>query len=198
MAQAITQSQSNTPPNAPPTYVLNSEVHERLIQDMEHICYTAGIERRYVEHSMKGIVNSDEEEWFKNFPVEKKNYSGLLFHGSKNIQERMAALCGGFIRNFIDARVVTLGRVVPLKAGVDPSVDPYEPTVLMIPNFHVKTHGGKPLTAWQIQILYDALASRMASGKQTVVFAESLEAVGNDYGMLFRELLENHYKRIEG
>lgn len=181
------------------TYVLDKEgVHARLIQDMEHICHTAGIQAKYVEESMVGKAREPEIEWFKKFNKEKDEHSGLMFHGSSDVQTRMMALCGALVRNFIDARLVTLGNLVPMKESKEPAVDPLEPTVLLVPNLHVKTHGGKPLTAWQIQILYDALISRMTIGKQTVVFVESLEGLGNDYGILFKELLLNNYKQIKG
>lgn len=181
------------------TYVLDKEgVHARLIQDMEHICFTAGVAPKFVEHSMVGIAQEPEVEWFKKFNKEKGEHSGLMFHGGTDVQTRMMALCGALVRNFIDARLVTLASLVPLKESKEASVDPMEPTVLLVPNLHVKTHGGKPLAAWQIQILYDAMISRMTMNKQTVVFVESLESLGQDYGVLFRELLESHYKRIEG
>ena len=120
--------------------------------------------------SVDGEPSKEPEiEWFKKFNKEKGEHSGLMFHGSSDVQTRMMALCGALVRNFIDARLVTLGNLVPMKESKEPTVDPLEPTVLLVPNLHVKTHGGKPLTAWQIQILYDALISRMTLGKQTVV-----------------------------
>lgn len=180
------------------TYVLDEKVHARLIQDLEHICFTAGVAPKFVENSMLGVAKEPEIEWVKKYNTEKGEHSGLMFHGGTDVQTRMMALCGALVRNFIDARLVTLASVVPLKESREATVDAMEPTVLLIPNLHVKTHGGKPLAAWQIQILYDALISRMTLGKQTVVFVESMEGLGLDYGMLFRELLETHYKQIKG
>lgn len=181
------------------TYVLDKEgVHARLIQDMEHICYTAGIPAKCVEESMVGKAREPEIEWFKKFNKEKSEHAGLMFLGSADVLNRMMYLTGALVRNFIDARLVTMSNVIPMKENKEAQIDPVEPTVLLISNLHVKTHGGKPLTAWQIQILYDALISRLTAGKQTVVFVESLEGLGTDYGILFKELLLNNYKQIKG
>lgn len=181
------------------TYVLDKEgVHARLIQDMEHICAVAGVPARYVEHSMVGVAQEPEIDWVKNFRQYRGEFSGLIFEGGSNVETRMMSICGALVRNFVDARLVSLGSIVPMKDGKEPLIDPQEPTVLLVPNLHVKTHGGKPLTAWQIQVLYDALLARMTSGKQSVFFVESLESVATDFGILFKEHLLSHYKKIKG
>lgn len=179
------------------TYVLDKQVHARLIQDMEHVCQTAGLARKYVENSMMGNAEPEEIDWFKNYRVYRQEYSGLLFVGKQpKIEDRIYYLCGAFLRNFVDARVMTLQAVLPQKD--DEATNAFDPTVLLVPNLHVKTHGGKPLTSWQAQALYDLVLSRMSAGKQTVFFVEDMEQLGKDYGLLFQEHLFNHYKRIEG
>jgi hypothetical protein len=181
------------------TYVLDKEgVHARLIQDMEHICTVAGVPAKCVEHSMVGVTQEPEIDWVKNFRQYKGEFSGIIFEGGSNVETRMMYICGALVRNFVDARLVSLGSIVPLKDGKEPQIDPQEPTVLLVPNLYVKTQGGKPLTAWQVQVLYDALLARMTSGKQSVFFVESLESLANDFGIMFKEHLMAHYKMIGG
>lgn len=178
------------------TYILDKKVHARLIQDMDHVCFTAGVPRRYVENSMVGVAQERDIDWFKNFRAYKQEFSGLVLVGGTDIESRMQALCGALLRNFIDARIMSLRTIVPIKDGE--GTQALEPSVLLVPNLHTKTHGGKPLTAWQVQTLYDTLLTRMSAGKQTVMFVEDMEQLGQDYGVLFKEHLLNHYKRIEG
>lgn len=172
--------------------ILDANVHARLIQSIDEVCATAGIPPMYVYKSLKDYTEGKEVYWISNYNTLRHQYSGLALVGVKKSELRIMALCGAFIRMFINARVISLGNVIPLKDG-SPMEDVIEPSVLLIPNLQVKTHGGKTLTAWQVQALYDVMLSRMTTGKQTIVFIESLESLGNEYGQLFKEHIENNY-----
>ena len=140
---------------------------------------------------MVGVAEPKEIAWVKNYRKVREDFSGVIFEGTKNTEARMSAICGALIRNFIDARFVSLNNLLSKS-----DFDHEDATVLLVPNLYVLTHGGKPLTAWQIQHVYDLLLSRMTTGKQTLLYVENLESLGNDYGSVFQEHLSNNYQFV--
>jgi hypothetical protein len=101
---------------------------------------------------------------------------------------RMQAMAAAFLRNFIDARVITIHEVL----GWHDQDEPPNPTVLLIPNFYTVMKG-TPLTGWQVQLLYDTLMARFISGKQTVLYVENLAALVKDYGQHFADFIKTRW-----
>ena len=113
--------------------ILNEEHHGRLIKALDEISFTAGIPPAYIENTIRDYTDGKEIDWITNYSTNKTKYSGLVFLGVKKPEIRIMALCGALIRLFIDARVLSLGSLVPLKDGQTTS-DATEPSVLLIPN----------------------------------------------------------------
>lgn len=173
-------------------YVLDKERHGRLISDLQNIAYTAGIPTNFIEHSMVGIGQDADINWIKNFRTLSKESAGVIFFAGANPESRMMAACGALVRNYIDARCVTLKQVI------DGEQSCLDATVLFILNFYTTTHGGKALTSWQIQQVYDLLMQRLAGGKQTGVFVEDINKLGQDYGKSMFDHLKAHYTLLRG
>jgi hypothetical protein len=174
----------------PEDSVLDPVVHARLLLDIDHVCETANIPPMYLHRRMAPYCRDHEIAWVKGYPQAKieGKIAGYRLIG-KNSEPRCMAICGAFLRNFIDARVVTLNKLIDdAQKGEAP-----DPTVMIIPNLFVATQGGKPLTAWQVSLLYDVLLARMVSGRMTVVYVEDMDALANAYGALMREHLLTHF-----
>lgn len=170
-----------------PRVVLHPEVHKRIIEDMERVCEIANVPASFVRHSMKSFCQETEIEWVRSFNIHRKNGEyGLLITGTDKSETRCMAIVGTLVRNFIDARIMTLSSVI---------TDPEEaktPTVLVIPNLYMSSFG-KQFTAWQIQSVYDVLLNRLTTNKPTVVCVESITGLETSYGSVFAE----HIKQFQ-
>ena len=120
---------------------------------------------------------------------------GLVYVGRKPaspVAQRMMALAGACLRNFINAKVMTVQEVLArLKEGNMPN-----PSVLFIPNFFIgKEHGGA-IPAWQVAGLWGLLLDRQAEGCQTFLYVEDMDAMAAQYGDTFKDHFINYFERI--
>lgn len=168
--------------------VLDAVRHKRLIEDFQHICAVAHVPGKYVRESMIGYCDSAEVDWVANFRLYRHTHPGLLITGKANAEERCMAIVGALLRNFIDARLVTLSQL--LEAHEEGRVP--NPTVMVIPNLFMQTVGGKTLPAWQLAVVYDILVSRWADNNPTVVAVENFSAMQQAYGLSFAQHLQNY------
>src|SRR5512135_3511542 len=145
--------------------ILNKVDHAQLLKDIEHVCEVANIPQAYLHHSMTEVCNEAEIEWVRNFPAYRAGGLGGLCLTGTNSEPRCMAIVAALLRNFIDARIVTLNTLI--EASKTASVP--DPTVLVIPNLFVST-AGKSMTSWQIQAIYDILLHRFITNKPTVVY----------------------------
>lgn len=169
--------------------VLDRELHERLIADMDSICNTAGVPPFVVWTRMSMYCSPQEMDWVaKSFT---KQTSGLVFVGKQltPVEDRMMAMTAAYLRNFKDARMLTLQEVLHLiKTDRMPL-----PTVLLIPNFCVGKTGGGDIPSWQTAGLLGLLYQRMSHGLKTILYVESLDVLTESYGASFTAHLKSHY-----
>lgn len=172
--------------------VLDPVEHHRLIADIEGVCSTANVQQIYVRQSMSKFCTPTEVQWVGNFRENRaKGLGGLLLTGV--LGDRYQAITGALIRNFIDARVVSVNQLVAASNSQGKNaVEIPDPTVLVIPNLFVSSHG-KAMTSWQIQSLYDILLGRLTANRPTVAYVESLAGVADAYGVVFAEHLTTHF-----
>jgi hypothetical protein len=171
----------------PANSILDDVEHQRLLMDIEHVCTTANIPQSFVHTSMAKFCLPNDVEWVMNYPMEKAAGRGGLVITGSNSEPRCMAITGALIRNFIDARVVTLNSLIE-----DAKTRASDPTVMVIPNLFMSTHG-KPMTSWQIQKLYDILLNRLVSNRLTVVYVQDMNQLADAYGSLMAEHLTNHF-----
>lgn len=178
------------------TVVLDKVRHERLLMDIDHICQVANIPKGMITHSATEFCAPEELEWLRNFRIHQAEGKGLLLTGahSPSVEQKMMAMTAALLRNFIDARVLSINRVIEcLEEGSAPDA-----SVLLIPNFHRKHAEGRVFQAWKIQAVYDLLLSRLAQGKINVLYVESMSDMAKEYGSAFADHLALHYKISEG
>lgn len=167
--------------------VLDSVKHSRLLSDMTGVCTLANIPPSYVKSSMKGVCSPKEVDWVRRFnALREAGLGGIVLSGVSNSQARCLAIGGALIRNFIDARVLSLAAMIESKSDVP------NPTVLVMPNFYLKSVT-KSNTAWKGQVMYDTLMSRMVASRPTVLVIEDFESMTQEYGMMVRELLTSNF-----
>lgn len=178
------------PPEAFASGVLNKEYHERLLLDIDTVTATAGIPPQYLWARMSDYGNSEDLDWVRNFKHHGDDGLAILQNkGPVAVPDRMMAMTGAFLRNYIDARVMSVQDVLShLKNDNMP-----HPTVLLIPNFCLGTKDGGHIAPWEVSSLLGLLYSRLSRNLRTVVYIGSLDAVEKAYGESFRELFDSHY-----
>ena len=172
--------------------ILDPQQHQRLIQDMTHVCKTANVLPAYVHKSMHGVCSEGEISWVKNFRAHQGAGTGLALVGVANPEARIMSIAGALLRNYVDARVLSVASVLALK---DANSLP-DCTVMLIPNLFMRSKG-TGLPSWKIQIIYDLMLSRLTSNKPTVIYVEEMEALASEYGRVFADHIAQHYKTVE-
>lgn len=172
--------------------MLSPIYHARLLADADHVCQTAQIPKGMLQRSAKEYVTGPELEWIQNFPVHQRASRGLILvgHHTPPPDIKMMALTAALLRNYVDARIVTVNTLISAHNDKDAEIP--DPTVMMIPNLFIR-QGGKGLPSWQIQIVYDTLLARFTAGKPTVAYVENMDALGKEYGSLMIQHLTTNY-----
>lgn len=173
--------------------LLKPDSHWRIVDDLVGIARTANIPPQYIyKHSMVGTCSEAEIEWVRQLKrLPDMDIAGLAIHGTQKglLYERMLAMAGALVRNFVDARVVTLQTLLEdIKAGAQT-----EGTVVIVPNFHTSPEKGGGLHPRFIGQLLDWLYQRYGEQKQTVIYIESLPLLREHYGDDIAQLVTSHY-----
>jgi hypothetical protein len=164
-----------------------------LISDITHVSEMANIPIKFITHSMKEFCPQEDMDFVRHHrKLKAEGKSGLLMVGESNAETRMMAMCGAFIRNFIDARVIPVNTLL----AAQESGDVPNPSVLLIPNLYLDLFG-KSLPAWKVQALYDLILSRFVAGKVTIFYAENMSGLEKAYGRMFADHLNNNYQLME-
>lgn len=176
--------------------MLTAEHHDRLIKNLDAICHTANVPKSFLNKSAKEFCIGGELDWLTHFPINQREGRGLVLLGKHTPPPdiKMMAMAAALLRNYIDARVVT---VQTLLEAYESHNEVPDPTVLLIPNLYVR-QGGKGLPSWKMQMIYDLLLSRFTAGKVTVVYVEDMKALAAEYGSLIVQHLEASYTISEG
>jgi hypothetical protein len=180
------------------TKVLVKEHHDRLVADLDSYSKDAGIQPYWVWTPLADTCGPEEIDYVRKFNLLRAEgeVQGLCLvrkTSKADPEKRMAALAGAFVRNFVRARVMSLGTVLDAVVKGDPP----DATVLLIPNFFLSKDEGGTLSSWQVTSLYDLLVRRGQAGLHTVIFASGLNALGKDYGMAFNRLVEAHFVQAD-
>ena len=181
------------------TGVLKEEAHSRLVLNLTQYAKDAGIEPYWVWTPLADVCGEDEAEYLRRYYIHKEEHviSGLLYMRSAlgdfpDADKHMAALAGGFVRNFIRARMMTLSTVLGLlEDGEDVTA-----TVLLIPNFAMSKDEGGELPSWKSRLIYDLLLQRATKGQHTVLYASTLADVSRTYGTACARLLNSRFRKV--
>lgn len=171
--------------------ILDADAHWPLVEDLDRITSTANIPETFVyTRSMASYCDQEEVDWVKKLRQHRKaGKAGLMYTGtSKSVSDRMMAITGALLRNYIDARFYMVQDVIDqLRSGTMPS-----PTVALCPNF-VTFGKESPEVDWKCSLLLSWLLKRYAEGKITILYAASYQKANNQWGSALAEELEAHY-----
>ena len=94
--------------------VLRPEKHRRLIADLASVCEVANVPPHMVKQSAKPFLSAKQLDWLVRFPQYAEAGRGLVVLGEQAIAPDtiMMAMAGALIRNYIDARVVSLNTLL--------------------------------------------------------------------------------------
>lgn len=177
--------------------VLKKDVHNRLVADLEGYATDAGIQPHWIYTPLPDTITVAELNWLRDFRKHTVNgtCAGIAYTGKTSLTEivqRMSLLTGALVRNFIRARVTTLGQVHDMLAGgAMPDLK-----CLAISNFYIGKEDGGHIAPWQSAALLDCLISRQMEGPQTILYVQDLNQLAKDYGTGFRDLITAHYLQI--
>ena len=137
--------------------------------------------------------------WIENYELLKDDgdFAGVAYVGTvkdPDVMTRMMALTGCFLRNYVDAKMMTLQEVI----GYIRNNEEPEATVLLIPNFYLPSGEEGSVANWLVSGLYGMLLSRYRDGLQTVVYIQDLERMKKDYGREIAKFMEERYFDIMG
>lgn len=160
--------------------VLDSKVHQRLASDLEAFAERAGIPPEAICTALGDYVGPEEERWIREVLKSRRSPSpGFCYVGHwHDVTHRMAGMCGALVRNFVNARVLTVERFVEERPDT---------AVVLIPNFHPGQIPG-----WMVAKLADAFVGR-AGIKSTVITASTFEALREDYGGVVADLVTRRF-----
>ncbi len=164
---------------------LDKVAHKRLIGSTSFYAEMAGIEELWLWQPLAGSVAPNEVKWVYNYHMlRNKRVCGLLYLGDYELDgddtplsvgERMQAMTGALVRNFIDARCRSLAEAVEEEPNCD---------CLMIHDlalhekvpFKLKDPGAR------------MIMNRARRGLKTVLYGHSIELIKDEFG----ESLANH------
>jgi hypothetical protein len=172
--------------------VLDETYHARLVQNIDQVSKVANVPVPVICKSAKEICSEVELVYIKHLKrqVAEGNY-GMVLEGKPKVpvNDRMMAMTGICLRNYIDARVITIQEILEnLKTGTMES-----PTVLLVPNFFVSKKQGGHVPDWQISQLLGFLYQRQSAGQQTILYVADFDELEQDYGDSFRMHLEGNF-----
>lgn len=176
--------------------VLNQEVHSRLVSNLDQYARRANILDSMILNKMSSFDCSDSEiKYMKAIKRQAdKGVYGMTYLGKETspVMTRMMAVAGACLRNFVDAKVVTLQELLSdIKEGHPPDV-----TVLLIPNFFINRADGGKIAEWHIAELLGLLYSRMTKGQQTFLYVSDLDALRKTYGDPIANHLQNNFRSV--
>ena len=179
------------------TGMLTKDRHDRLVANLENYAKDAGIQPHWVWTPMEGKATADEKQYLIDFRQHsmRGTRSGLVYTGLNldfDMTDHMSLVCGLLVRNFVRARVMTLGSVV---AALQETSLP-DLTCLLIPNFLWSKEDGGDLPRWQVNMVYDMLVDRHARGRQTILYVSRPTVLAKEYGLPMSQLVMNNYLAV--
>lgn len=190
----------NSGPNGPvdtsgdsPLYapgVLNPEVHGRLVAEIGTIVRQTNVPEKYIANSLGQWLSPDEIQLIRSMPQwDQSGLRGLVYSGSFSAHARLLAICGCMIRNFTDARFLTVHQLID---GVKADSHLRDVSVIALPDLYVSLQNGKSgMSPWQVADLYDILQTRVSSDLVTFGYVDNMQRLKSDYGEAFHALMSN-------
>ncbi len=161
---------------------------ERILADLEGISSRTNIHESFILEGMSRWCSEEEVEWVTGLlpALDVGDVTGLAYSGiTTRLVDRMQAIGGACIRNFVEARMVTLEDLI--------DYDHSNVTVLLIPDFYTGE-----LPAWKRTKLLSMLLGRHAVRQATVLYISNVEKMKQDYGETLCQHITETFKPIRG
>jgi hypothetical protein len=117
---------------------------------------------------------------------------GLCYAGkdfSPPVMTRMSSLTGVCLRNFIQARIVPMNRLITdIENGENHWI-----SVVAIPDFH---SGLNQIPAWKATRVYSWLLDRWTRELQTVIGVLDIEQMTKDWGLSIWQHIESYFEMV--
>jgi hypothetical protein len=181
--------------------LIDEVAHIQLLSDIAGYTRTAGIPEHFVWTSATDYCGEDEIEYISSI---KKSLTdrdgeniGMVYVGDVDgapINERMMSIAGVCLRNYINAKVMTVQAVLD---ALKQQTMPTNVSVLLIPNFFSSRADGGRIAEWEIANLLGLLYQRQQDGKHTVMHVSNLKELGKEYGPSFKKHLQSKFVTIQ-
>lgn len=177
--------------------VLVKEHHARLVANLPAHAADAGIMPHWIYSPLPAFIGEAERRYLLKIKqhMTDQDRSGICYVGkakTQPIDQRMSAVAGALLRNFIRARVLTLGQV--LDQATELTANPV--SALFIPNFYLTAAEGGTIASWQVSSLYDLITARHLTGQQTFLYVSDDKQIAKEYGLAFAQLLDSSFLKV--
>jgi hypothetical protein len=174
---------------------LKPDKHGPLVERLDtyaHVAGLAGGNRRFLWEPLKDFSQLELEVLRDSHRLSEKGMFGLLYVGNSSgvAVNRLMAITGCFVRNFVDARYMTVETA--LKIYAEEKTIPGK--VTCIPNLFVS---GCSL-GWQKGMVYDFLLHHMSQGKLLFAYVQDLKGAGSEYGQSAFDHLSTRFFKVGG
>lgn len=169
--------------------VLDRDYHARLIAGLPKWAGKAGIPMEFVWTKLSKYCSKEEIEWVKGMRQSKDH--GLVYTGtfSVPIEDKMMAIAAACLRNYVDARFMSVQQVIArLKEDDMP-----ECSVVLVPNFCMSKDDTSNVAPWEAAALLGWLYSRLARGQKTVLYVGDMKKLEAAYGESMARHIKSHY-----
>lgn len=176
------------------TGILNYQKHWRMVQNIGMYAEQSGIPEYFIYHTSEGILESKDVEYLEKFSNHFINgISGAVIESNHNFIDRMYSMVGVLIRNFIDARFITLQDLIKeIKSGNSP-----KSKLICIPNFALDKSEGGNVATWEMSNVLSWMLNSHSQGRQVVIYVETLDYINQQYGGVLRTHIDNHFLELE-
>lgn len=177
--------------------VLDEDVHGQLISRLPDILMWAGIGGypEAVWTPMSEFCSEKEVDWVTNLRSHGGVGGKFGFYYDldqvKNADERMVALTGCLIRNFVNVRMMPLNQALSDQKELDEE----DPQVLIIPNFFNKGEA-RDLHPMRRTAIHDLLSVRIMINAQTILGVQEPNSVRQLYGTQIADIIKHKYTGI--
>lgn len=173
--------------------LLDRDYHDRLIANLKTHAMQAGIPPSYVWTRLSKYCSAVEMDWVRNMRHSEDN--GLVFSGTEfnvPVEDKMMAITGACLRNYIDARVMTVQELL----GRLKNDDPPGHTLVLVPNFCMAKDDKSSVAPWQAASLLGWLYSRLSNNQKAVLYVGSIKTLEEVYGEAMARHIKSHYSFI--
>jgi len=174
--------------------ILKYQKHWRMVQNIGMYAEQAGIPEYFIYNTSEGVLLETDVAYLEEFSSQfSKGISGAVIEGKENFLDRMYSMVGVLIRNFIDARFITLQDLIKeIKAG-----NPPKSKLICIPNFALDKSEGGNVATWEMSNVLSWMLNSHSQGRQVVVYVETLDYINQQYGGVLRTHIDNHFLELK-